>query len=216
MNVLINLDSLVKLIREAKLSPEENSKFFKIILCSMHYKTLIELATDENTASEIIDELAKGKCGPGFLSGCAIENPNVSVETLDELVEEGRKYTEILNNPKTPAKILEKILNKKGSCYAADIAEHPNATSEILERLSHYDNRFILQAIAENMNTNSQTLDILTRKYYWNRKLMYAVIKHPNVKVETLTKLIQRYDYVEDIEIIEYAKKCLKERWGIS
>ena len=220
MKVSIDLICFVERIREANLTKQESNNFFKVFLRSMDNNMLYALASDENTPSEIIDELAKGTVVRGSISDKATENPNISVETLAELAKEEVQDEQILKHPKTTADILEEILNR--SYYYetyTEIARHPNASPKILKRLSKYDNYFLTLAIAENLNTDSETLDGLV-KYDWNTKLMYAVINNPNVKEETLLKLSMLgndqnescFRKEDIINIREKAKKILRER----
>ena len=118
-------------------------------------------AQDENTAPEILAELANSK---DYLTRQYVaSNPNTPIETLENLGEEFPD--EIVANPIFDLLQLENSESKFIKSILLSLAKSPKTSVEKLSELANYRDTKIREAVAKNKNISLEIMAFLAKEY---------------------------------------------------
>ena len=122
---------------------------------------------DPMTAPEVLDDYARDPYL--IIRRNVAKNPNASDDTLGRLATDSDDRTRLFvaQNPKTPARILERLMSHGCDVYMyRNIAVHPNATGGILARLAKIDDGIVRYNVARHPNAMKATLSELLEDSY--------------------------------------------------
>ena len=96
---------------------------------------------------------------------------------------------EIVNNPRTTGKILDRYKEDKDNTVRLGVARNPNTSPETLDYMKDDENADVRYGVARNSNTTPETLDYMKDdKEWWVRR---EIAQNSNTTPETL-------DYMKD------------------
>ena len=137
----------------------------------MDIEQIRQQAQDENTAPEILAELANSydKATRQYVAG----NPNTPVKALEKLGDEFPD--EITANPIFDLFFLE---NPESKFILLSLARSSTTSAEKLNQLANHQDRNILKAVAKNKNITLNILEKFVTKEYQNENILEAIAKN--------------------------------------
>ncbi|MBR4178160.1 MAG: hypothetical protein IKR57_02285 [Bacilli bacterium] len=200
-----NLDVRVAVASNTKCPPNALLELSKDIVLKVRESVVKNPNTPEEALKILLEDpneeikllvLGHANCSHGFLLD--------SLKNADE-----KMQVAILNNPKTPEDIIDKMIKARniiGYDRIQAAVNNPNCSKKILvwysepidfnfsHRLESFQEHNILLAVAKNPNSSSQAFDNLIKNARSNNKcinddILLAIIENPNCPPENLYDL---------------------------
>ncbi|MBE9228907.1 hypothetical protein IQ264_26195 [Phormidium sp. LEGE 05292] len=165
------------------------------------------LASNTNAPAVILETLADDE--DEFVRAKLLANPSVPGYILERFarnIQDERICESLINNPKTPAKLLEVLLDTSNRKWYQKIATHPNTSLDCIIKLATDRDYLVWQDILQRNDLTETVLETLAITIFTqaeNQKLQYVgdtripacgnslidIAKHPKTPVHILEKL---------------------------
>ena len=176
-------------------------------LSGYDWKTKYEIASDPETTSDVLEQLADSDSS--VVTNAIIGNDNVTADILDKIADNILRFIgkdadileRIAQHPKVSKNTLAKIVTQgmddldesyRGCEVLIAVAENPNTSLMTLKRLSNCSDLDVRNAVAKNPNSSSAILRHMVRV---DNSIIPYVLTNPNIPMELLLKLAKSTDH---------------------
>ena len=183
------------LIKKERPTKENSSKRLETIK-ALSVREQLSIAENPKTSIEdflILLGLSTKKNWTPIPNAIA-QNKKTPAKVLESLVEANdyEVCTSVAANPNTPQRLLEKLSNDSRAGVREEVAKNPNCSLKTLKRLSDDKRYYTRRGVAANPNTPQRLLEKLSND--GSADVRVEVAKNPNTSLNTLQKLLKDKD----------------------